>query len=70
MMTLLTVFQNIANPYPSEEQKAIFSNVSEIPHVYVDVHCLLTPVSGDRNQHDPGQQLVHQPPPPLPRAAR
>ena len=25
----MTSFQNIANPYPSEEQKAAFSNVSE-----------------------------------------
>lgn len=35
----LTVKQNIANPYPSEEQKAVFSNVSTTQNRALDL-CL------------------------------
>lgn len=70
--------QNITNPYPSEEQKAVFSNVSLTPLLLssdwspLPMNCYTNPLSfsGHWHQYDPGEQLVHQPPPTLPGTER
>lgn len=55
------ISQNISNPYPSEEQKAIFSNVCS--HLFARHRdgLLIVVRLGHWHQHDPSEQLVYQP---------
>jgi len=65
LIPLLISLQNISNPYPSEEQKAVFSSVSADPFIAslpgIVTRMAADRITGDWHQHDTSQQLVHQP---------